>query len=407
MMLLEYAVWGAWAAVAGKYFTEPPPRGLGLSGPFSGMLFSLAPLGAIISPLLVGQLADRWVRAERLQGVLCLLCAGALFLLGGVRDSSSLFWLMLALAIFFAPTTSLTNAIAFAHLKDPSREFGGVRVGGTIGWFIALGCLAGWRALADTPIQGDLFYLSAAFALTLGVFSFTLPATPPQHSGKALPFLDALGLFRQRNFLVFFAASFVLGLTLDFYYIFGSAYFGTPSALGGVGVSSEGIPTLLMLAQVSEIVVMATLGASLPRLGIKRALLIGFGCWVLRFVLLAAVPNVWGAAGALLLHGLCFTFVFAVASLYVHEHAPPAIRASAQALITVGLFGFGRFFGSHFSGWVHRWTTSELPQPHAADRALFTTQTNWVAFYSIPLCMTVVAAVIVLVLFKEPRRATT
>jgi nucleoside transporter len=401
MMLLEYAVWGSWASVAGKYFTDPAPRGLGFPGAFSGLLFSLLPLAAILSPVLIGQLADKWVRAERLQGVLCILCSGVLFALAGAREEGHVLWLMLAYAMLFAPTTTLTNAIAFAHLQNAAREFGPVRVGGTIGWFIALACLAGWRFMAGGQVSGDIFYLASAFSLVLGIYSFFLPATPPQHVGAGLPFVKALSLFKDRNFTVFAICSFALGLTLDFYYIFGSAFIGTPAALAGVGVSARDLPMIMMLPQVSEIIIMATLGATLPRLGVKRALLIGFGCWILRFAIFSALPTIPGAAVALLLHGFCFTFVFAVASLYIHEIAAPAIRASAQALVTIGLFGFGRFFGSQFAGLVHDGFARKLVKPVQIEGTLYREITDWPVLFLVPLGIAFLSAVALSLLFRE------
>jgi nucleoside transporter len=401
MMLLEYAIWGAWAAVAGKYFIDPPPRGLGFPGSFSGLIFSLIPLGSILAPVLIGPLADKWVRAERLLGVLCLIGTVLLYQLAQVREQMPMLWVMLAYALLFAPTTTLTNAIAFAHLKNAPKEFGYVRVGGTIGWFIALGCLGFWRSLSGGATAGDLFLLSACFSAVLGVYALTLPATRPQHTGNTMPLLDALGLFKDRNFRVFSAAAFILGISLDYYYVFGSAYIGAPKELGGVGVSAQALPTLMMLPQVSEILITATLGASLPRLGVKRALTIGFSCWALRYVLLTVSPSIAATSVALFLHGFCFAFVFAVASLYVNQIAPAGVRASAQALVTVGLFGFGRFFGSHISGFVHGLVTTPLAPPTDIGGVTYEKVTEWSTFYAIPLVSTLLALAVLVTLFHD------
>ncbi len=403
MMLLEYAIWGAWAAVAGKYFTDPPPRGLGFPGSFSGLIFSLIPLGSILAPVLIGPLADKWVRAERLLGGLCLIGAVLLVFLAQARHETPMLWLMLAYALLFAPTTTLTNAIAFSHLKNAPKEFGYVRVGGTIGWFIALGCLAFWRSQAGGATAGDLFLLSALFSGVLGIYALTLPATRPQHTGSTMPLLDALGLFKDHNFKVFSASAFILGISLDYYYIFGSAYIGAPKELGGVGISGQALPTLMMLPQVSEILITATLGASLPRLGVKKALTIGFCCWALRYVLLTVSPSVSATSVALLLHGFCFAFVFAVASLYVNQIAPAGIRASAQALVTIGLFGFGRFFGSHLSGFVHGLMTEKVA-PREIGGVTYEKLTHWSAFYAVPLVTTLLATAVLVLFFRADRK---
>jgi predicted MFS family arabinose efflux permease len=300
---------------------------------------------------------------------------------------------MLGYSLLFGPTITLTNAIALAHLKNASKEFGKVRVGGTLGWFVALGILSIWRATSHDIITGDLFLLSGGFAAVLGLYSFSLPATRPSETAGGVPFFQALALLRDRNFLLFGICSFVLGLTLDFYYIFMSAFLGTPRNMDGVGLASGGVPLMMMLPQVSEIFVMSTLGATLPRLGIKRALLIGFGAWIARFAILAMNPNIAAAAVALLLHGFCFVFVFAVASLYVNEVAHSDIRASAQALVTIGLFGFGRFFGSQLAGRVHDSFTQIGGQK----------MTSWSGMYTVACAMAIAAAIGLAIFFREPK----
>ncbi|MCW5942968.1 MAG: MFS transporter [Fimbriimonadaceae bacterium] len=404
MMLLEYAVWGAWAAVAGKYLTDPRPVGLGFTGSYSGFLFSLLPLGAILSPLLFGQLADRYLRAERLQGVLSLLCAGVLFALGRTTDATPFLWWMVAYSFLFAPTVTLTNAIAFAHLSDPTREFGSVRVGGTFGWFLALGCLAGWRAMVGGPVPGDLFFAAAAFSAVLGLYSFLLPATPPAHrGGKALAFLEALALLKDRNFAVFFGLCFVIGAQLDFYYIFVSAFLGTPQSLGGAGATARDVPLLLMIAPISELFVMGFLGKLMPKLGIKRALALGFAAWIVRFAVFATAGSVGASVLGLAVHGVCFTFVFAVASLYVNRIAPPAIRASGQALVTLSLVGLGRYAGTFLAGWVHSGFTRPLARPVSSGGLIYSTTTDWTRFFAVPLGMTVVATLLLMAFFREPQ----
>ncbi|CAN5420383.1 nucleoside permease [soil metagenome] len=400
MMLLEYAIWGAWAAVAGKYFTDPKPNGLGFPGAFSGLLFSLLPLGSILSPLAVGQLADRWMRGERLQGYLCLLCSGVLFALSRATGQMNVLWLMLIYALLFAPTTSLTNAIAFHHLKDPAKEFGKVRVGGTVGWFLALGCLSAWRHFAAAPVPGDLFMLAGVFSLLLGVYSFFLPATHPQHTSGGLPFIKALSLLKEPNFRVFAICSFTLGITLDFYYIFASAYLGTPRELGGIGASTQTVPLMMMLPQLSEMIFMSSLGWSLPKLGVKRALVIGFSGWIVRYLLLGLFPNYAAATSALLLHGIVITFVLVVGNLYVNDIAPTTIRSSAQALVAMGLFGLGRFVGAQLAGFVHDANTQAVSV--TINGIDYHQQTNWFGMYSVPAVLAGFALVGLVLYFREP-----
>lgn len=405
MMLMQYAVQGSWMALAGKYFADPPPHGLGLSGAFVGTLFALMPLGSILSPLLIGQLADKHVRAERLQGIICLISGLVLLAISTVRTAEPLFWLMLVYSLLWAPTTTLTNAIAFTHLDQPQRDFGKVRVGGTLGFFVALCLLAGWRRLSPAPITGDIFMQAGVITLVFAVYSLWLPKTPPLHTGKTLPFIDALSLFKNRNFVIFSILGVLLASCLDFYYIFAAAYIGAPHPLGGVGVSADNVPLIMMLPQTSELVVMSTLGASLPRLGVKRAFSIGFIAWAVRFFFFAVSPTVGFAAAGLLMHGLCFTFVFAVASLYVNDVAPPSIRASAQALVTIGLFGFGRLIGSQVAGIVQGALTHPLATPTVVNGTTYTKETQWQLLFAIPTAVTLGIAIAFMLLFRADHHA--
>ncbi|MDH7569846.1 MAG: MFS transporter, partial [Armatimonadota bacterium] len=183
MMLLQYGIWGAWVVVAGKYLLDAPPNGLGFDGQQVGVLFSLLPLATIFAPSIAGQIADRYVNTEKFIGVLHLVGGVMLFLMARQTDYKVFAALMFIYSLCYAPTLALSNSITFAHLTSAEREFGGIRVGGTIGWILAGWMLAGWRTLAGQQVPGDLFYLAAILSFALGLFSFALPPTPPKREG--------------------------------------------------------------------------------------------------------------------------------------------------------------------------------------------------------------------------------
>ncbi|MCX7975330.1 MAG: MFS transporter [Candidatus Aminicenantes bacterium] len=385
MMFLQYAIWGSWSPVLSDYLINK----LGFQGTQVGFIYSLLPLATIISPFIGGQVADRYFPTQKIIAILQLI--GGLLLLIGSRltDFASLSGLMLVYCLIYAPTLALTNSLAFIHLRDTEREFGQIRVWGTIGWIIAGLILAGWRlafkASGLSPLTGDTLLLAGFFSLLMGVTSFNLPHTPPKKEAtKPWAFLEALRLLRDKNFAVFITIAFVVATELMFYYVMTAPYLTSEM----IGVSSSAVSGIMVIAQVAEIFVMALLlPYFLPRFGIRITLLIGILAWPIRYIIFVIGQPSWLVIASLTLHGFCYVFFFTAAFIYVDRVAPGDIRASAQSLITLATIGLGNYLGSLFAGWI---------------QSLFTGPegTNWRAVFAIPAVITILCAVVFMFFFK-------
>lgn len=425
MMVLQYAIWGAWVVVAGKYLMDAPPQGLGFNGAQVGVIFSLLPLATIISPFIAGQIADRYVNTEKFLAVLHLAGGAMMLLMARETDYGRFLTYMMIYSLVYAPTLALSNSLTFAHLSSAEREFGGIRVGGTIGWILAGWILAAWRSSVSVPVQGDLFYLAGVLSIILGLFSFALPATPPKKEGaNPLAFLEALRLFRNPNFAVFMIISFVVGTELEFYYILTAPFLGSHPQFGGIGIPSSKISAYMSIAQIAEIAVMLSLRYILPAWGVRKTLVVGIIAWPIRYAIFALLPIKWLVLASLTLHGFCYVFFFVVGFIYVDQVAPKDIRASAQALVALVVLGLGRWVGSNFAGQIQNFFTTKLDAPAWMDQAgnlvtskpaqdviaqftEITTKTDWRMVFLVPCVLTVLCAIIFPILFRENGRKET
>jgi nucleoside transporter len=390
MMFLEYAVWGSWYSVLSAYLQST----LHFSGTQVGFIYSLLPIATIIAPMIGGQLADRYFPTQKVIAIMQLI-GGAILMLGAsVTSYGAMVWLMLFYCIVYAPTLALTNSIAFINLKDSGKDFGRIRVWGTIGWIAAGWALSGWRLLAKSvpaaAVRGDLLFLAGIFSVIMGVFAFGLPHTPPKKEGtKPWAFLEAFKMLRDRDFLIFTVIAFVVATELYFYYILTAPFLTSPA----IGVSSTWISTVMTIAQFAEIFVMALLlPAVLPKYGIKRTMTLGVLAWPLRYIIFVIGTPAWLVIASLSLHGFCYVFFFTAAFIYVDTVAPPDVRASAQGLIAFVILGIGNFVGSNFAGWIQKTFT--------AGEA-----TNWRSVFLVPTALTLVCAVLFVALFKEKKPA--
>ncbi len=388
MMFLQYAIWGAWAPVLSEYLQN----NLGFSPIQTGVIYSLLPLATIIAPFIGGQIADRYLSSEKF--VAFLQIAGGVLLIwtSSMSDYKTMVWVMLAYCILYAPTLAITNSIAFINLKNSEKEFGQVRVWGTIGWIAAGLGLAAWRNIAGSgegiAVRGDTLLLAGIFSLILGFFAFGLPHTPPQKEGtKPWAFLEALKMMKDKNFLIFIIISFIVATELMFYYILTAPFLRSPK----IGVSQANLSGVMVIAQVAEIFVMAFLLPYLiKRIGIRKILALGVLAWPLRYIIFAIGTPPWLVIASLALHGFCFVFFFVAAFIYVDMVAPPDIRHSAQSLITLVTYGIGNYVGSLFAGKV---------------QSLFTSGgvTNWTNVFIVPVVLTILCALGFLFLFKDKR----
>jgi len=280
--------------------------------------------------------------------------------------------------------------VAMINMEDSEKEFGAIRVWGTLGWIAAGWMLTGWRWFGETDaiaaMQGDMLFLAGVLSLVMGLQAFLLPHTPPQKEGVSpWAFLESLKMLKVKDFAVFVGITFVVATELEFYYILTAPFLESDV----IGVSSRNIPAVMTIAQFAEIFVMAFfLSWSLKKYGMRRTLAFGVIAWPIRYIIFAFGAPAWLVIASLALHGFCYVFFFVAAFIYVDKVAPPDIRASAQSLIAIIALGFGRFLGSLFAGWI---------------RDVFTTEagTNWTYVFLVPCALTIFCAVAFLLFFRE------
>lgn len=356
MMFLEFFIWGAWFVTLGTFLGNT----LKADGPEISMVFSTQSWGAIIAPFIIGLIADRYFNAERILGVLHLVGAVLMWKLHSSDAVANFYPYVLGYMVLYMPTLSLVNSISFRQMKDPEKEFSVIRMFGTIGWIVAglsISYLFKWDS--DAGIQEGLlrntFMMAAIASLILGIFSFTLPKTPPVKStentgkesiGKILG-LDAINLLKDRNFLVFFICSILICIPLAFYYQYANPF------LTEIGL--ENATGKMTIGQISEALCLLLLPIFFTRFGFKNTILLGMLCWVLRYVLFA-----YGNAGELTfmlilgiaLHGICYDFFFVSGQIYTDSKAGKEYKSSAQGLVTLATYGVGQLIGFIVAGQV-------------------------------------------------------
>jgi nucleoside transporter len=369
MMFLEFFIWGGWFVTLGTYMGD----NLQASGGQIAMAFSTQSWGAIIAPLIIGIIADRYFNAERILSILHLVGAYLMYKLYVAVDFSSFYPYVLAYMILYMPTLALVNSISFNQMKNPAKEFAFVRVFGTVGWIVAglvISYVFLWDAV-EAREQGMLkntFLMVSIASLILGLFSLTLPRTPPKVDksekisiGSMLG-LDALKLLKNRNFLLFFISSVLICIPLAFYYQNANPF------LAEIGVSN---PTGKMtLGQASEVIFMLLLPFFFKKFGFKNTLILGMLAWTLRYLLFA-----YGNAGefafmlllGIALHGICYDFFFVSGQIYTDSKAGPKYKSAAQGLITLATYGIGMLIGFWTAGKItdrltledgsHAWAT--------------------------------------------------
>lgn len=381
MMFLEFFIWGGWFVTLGSYLASA----LHASGGQTALAYSTQSWGAIIAPLLVGLIADRFFNAERLLGVLHLAGGVLLYTLYCTQRFGAFYPCLFAYMILYMPTLALVNAVSFRHLADPARHFSAVRVWGTIGWIVAglvISFAFGWDSRAGLA-QGALrntFLMCALASFTLGLYSFTLPATPPQPrtagAGALRQWLglDALGLLRHRNFAVFFVASVLICIPLAFYYQNANQFLTEIQVTNATGKQTIG--------QMSEVLFMLLIPLFLRVLGMKATLLLGMAAWAARYLMFAfgdAHALAWLLILGIALHGACYDFFFVSGQIYTDSKAGAQHKAAAQGLITLATYGLGMLVGfwcagrivdAHVVAGIHDWKSIWL-FPAAFAAAVF------------------------------------
>ncbi|HEX6066585.1 MAG TPA: nucleoside permease [Longimicrobiales bacterium] len=394
MMFLQYFIWGAWFVTLGTYLGQT----LAFNGTQVGLAYGSMAVGAMISPFFVGLIADRFFATEKLIGVLHLVGAALLYYASTLREFSIFYPVLIGYALCYIPTIALTNAISFHNMQNPAQEFPRVRVLGTIGWIAAglfVGSIAGrflFPDIGNVEATAIPLRLAAGASLVLAAFAFlALPHTPPAAAGQRVELRDVLGfdalaLVKDRSFAAFLIGSFLLCIPLQFYYTFTNLF------LNEIGV--EAAASKMTMGQMSEIVFMLLMPYFLVRFGVKRLLLVGMFAWALRYLLFA-----YGNAGSLvgmlyvgiILHGICFDFIFVTGQIYVDQQAGPRIRAAAQGLFALVTMGFGYFIGGIICGRV-------------VDAYTLGSSHDWRAIWLVPAAGAAVVMLGFAALFKERSR---
>ena len=394
MMFLQFFIWGGWFVTLGTFLSSQ----LGASGGQIGMAFSTQSWGAIIAPFVIGLIADRFFNAERILAVLHLVGAVLLYQLYRAADFGAFYPYVLAYMMIYMPTLALVNSVAFRQMRDPALEFSRIRVWGTVGWIVAgvmISFVFAWDSKAAIASGGlrNTFLMAALASVVLGVYSFTLPSTAPlkseaRRSGlKQMLGLDALGLLKDRSYLVFFIASILICIPLAFYYQNANPF------LADIGMTN---PTAKMaIGQVSEVLFMLLLPLFIHRFGIKIALLMGMLAWALRYVLFAYGNNAdlaFMLFTGIALHGICYDFFFVSGQIYTNAKTPERFRSSAQGLITLATYGVGMLIGFWVAG-------------HVSDYYATPAGHQWQSIWLFPAFFSLGVVLVFMFAFRDARRS--
>ncbi|WP_417450139.1 nucleoside permease [Kordiimonas sp.] len=385
MMFIQFFIWGAWFVTLGTYLAR-----LGFGGADIGFAYLTNNIGAMVAPFLVGMVADRFFSSEKLLGVLHICGALMLFIVSDLVAQSAIIIGLVLYNICYMPTLALVNSVSFGVMNTPDTEFPKVRVWGTLGW-IAAGLVISFGLsgfVSDVEATSVPMKLAAGASLLLGLYSFTLPSTPPQNAGskttmRDLLGLDALALLKDRSFAVFALCSLLVSIPLAFYYAFTNLF------LNEAGMSS--VAATMSLGQASEVFFMVLMPLLFVRLGVKWMLLAGMLAWVLRYALFAAgdwETASWMLYGGILLHGICYDFFFVTGQIYVDQKADKSIRASAQGFIAMLTYGVGLAIGSVLAGATVDYFTAEGVK-------------DWPSIWWVPCIFAAFVALLFQVTFKD------
>ena len=353
MMFLEFFIWGAWYTTIAVYMTN---HGMGT---LTFWPYTVNPIAAIAAPFFVGLVADRYFATQKALGTLHLIGGIVLLATPGVSSNPTLFVVMLLIYnLCYMPTLGLTSSLAFHHIEDQEKQFPRIRVWGTIGWIIA----GLFISFVLTPmLSGGVkaeatawpLYVAGGVSILLGLYSFTLPHTPPSGAGKAVSFrsvagLDAMEQLGSKSFWVFIISALLICIPLAAYYNYTQLFLEAAQV--------KNIAATQTLGQMSEMLFMLAMPLMFRRLGVKWMLVLGMFAWVVRYALFAsAAPNAvfWMIALGILLHGVCYDFFFVTGQIYVDKKSTPAIRGQAQGFFVLVTYGVGMLIGAQIAGNVY------------------------------------------------------
>ena len=348
LMFFQFFIWGAWFVTMGTFLSQE----FNSSGSELSLAYETQSIGAIIAPFIIGLIADKYFAAQKVLGTIHLFGAFLLYNAGISENFSFFYPYILIYMLLYMPTLALANSVAFRQMKDPSKEFAPIRIFGSIGWIIA-GLLIGYFSWESLNTLKNTFYMSSFISLILGVYSFTLPNTPPiieKNKNKTMSEiigLDALKLLNDKAYLVFFIASILICIPLAFYYQHANQF------LNEIGM--EAAAAKMTLGQISEVLFLSLLPFFIKRFGFKSTLIIGILAWGLRYLLFSLGAdgiNSWMLILGIVLHGICYDFFFVSGQIYTNLKCKPEYKSSAQGLITLATYGLGMLIGFRIAGYL-------------------------------------------------------
>jgi nucleoside transporter len=387
MMFLQFFVWGSWYVTAGTFVPA-----MGWGDATIGWVYSAGPIAALISPLFLGLIADRYFASQRVLALMHLL--GGLVMLFLVpraieaRDAGAFEWYVLLYMLCYMPTLGLSNTVAFSHIRDAERQFPLARVFGTLGWIAAVTLVSAGLKADKQPV---MFQVAGYASVAMAALSWMLPHTPPPAAGKQVSVRETLGLgalelLRERSFVVFLVCSFLICIPLAGYYSYGNQFAETVWKDPGFYMS---------FGQWAEVAFMIVMPACFARLGVKWMLAVGMLAWVVRYALFSAAagstpPVAWMVLGGILLHGICYDFFFVTGQVFVEQRARPEIRSQAQSFLVLVTQGLGMLIGAQVMSAY-------------ADANKTADGRDWTAIWLLPCGFAAAVLLVFVVLFRAPR----
>ncbi len=418
MMALEFFIWGAWLPLIFCYLPS-----LGFTPGEQAWILNAFPIAAIVGMFFSNQFCDRNFAAEKFLAISHLIGGVAMIGLAFTKTFWPFFGLMLAHCLLFVPTMSIVNSIAFAHMKDSQKEFGLVRMGGTIGWILAAWpftfILVDWDKVHAANTHGFVEWLGAVLgsgltgeklkaatawtfvvagiaSLVLAAFSFVLPPTPPKKAGagatEKLAWLEALKLLKHPFVLVLWLVTLVDSFVHNCYFNWTGSFLGAAVKDGGVGIPGNWIMPVMSVGQIAEILTMFILGATLARLGWRTTMIVGILGHAARFAVYSFFPeHPWLIIAVQILHGICYAFFFATVYIFADAYFPKDARASAQGLFNVMILGAGALLANSICPYL--------------GQQVFThgNVTNFKGLFLVPMVCGLVAAVALALFFHPPK----
>lgn len=390
-MFLQYFIWGSWYVSMGAYLSNT----LKFTGGQIGLAYGAFAIGAMISPFLVGLIADRYFASEKLLAVLGILGGAMLCALPQFDTFGTFYPALIFYCALYVPTLALGNSLSLHHLANPKTDFPRVKMLSAVGWIAGLATLNFLKG-AESPIQ---FYLAGGASILFGIFSLALPHTPPMKTGANVSLgeilgLDALALLKKPSFAIFILCMFLICIPLYFYFVNLGIYL--------TELKWENMLVKTSFAQISDIVFFLLLPFFLKRFGYKKTIFVGIACWVARYFALSSSVDAGAAATALiftaiLLHGACYDFLFIAGQLYVDDEANERTRGAAQGFIAFILWGVGAFVGTLLAG--------KVLAMHKLETPVNGLEHDWAAIWQTPAWGAAAVLVIFLIFFKDPGKA--